>query len=157
MWVEKSVHPSIESGFAFKPHMNAIFAEAFNIQSFNQDGNESAILKIKYYNPPDLIFRHLPIKEKVETIEVNQMRNGYNVDVVARVDIGEIVKIGGRVIEIYKSVTFRENFKISTLNKDTENLFASRQKYKDERNDLMQGLVKLIVNGIFWRSNTQRQ
>ena len=25
-------------------------------------------------------------------------------------------------------------------------MFASRQKFKDERNDLMQGLVKIIMN-----------
>ena len=30
-----------------------------------------------------------------------------------------------------------------------EKLFAFRQKYKDEHNDLMQGLVKLIVNSLY--------
>ena len=28
-------------------------------------------------------------------------------------------------------------------------MFALRQKYKDEKNDLMQGLVKLFLNGLF--------
>ena len=71
MWVEKSVCPKIETGFAFKPRMNDVFVEAFNNQTFNQDGDESAILTIKYYNPPDLIFQQLPVKEKVKKIEVN--------------------------------------------------------------------------------------
>ena len=66
MWDEISVYPKIETGFAFKPHMNDVYVEAFNNQSFNEDGDESAILTIKYYNPPDLIFQHLPIKEKVK-------------------------------------------------------------------------------------------
>ena len=58
MWVEKSVFPKIETGFAFKPDMNDVYIEAFNNQTFHQDGDESAILTIKYYNPPDLIFQH---------------------------------------------------------------------------------------------------
>ena len=65
MWDESSVYPKIESGFAFKPHMNDVFVKAFNNQTFNEDGNESAILRIKYYNPRNLIFQHLPGKEKV--------------------------------------------------------------------------------------------
>ena len=45
MYNKKSVYLKIETGFAFKPRMNNIFVEAFNIQTYNQDGNESAILK----------------------------------------------------------------------------------------------------------------
>ena len=63
MWEEKSVHPKIETGFAFKPHLNNVFVESFNIQTFNQDGDETAILRIKYYNPRDLILQHLPVKK----------------------------------------------------------------------------------------------
>ena len=94
LWDEKSVYPKIETGFAFKPHMNKTYVEAFNNQSFNEDGDESAILTIKYYNPPDLIFQHLPIKKKVKKLEVNRMRNGYIIDTLTSVDIQEIVKIG---------------------------------------------------------------
>ena len=34
MWDEKSVYPEKETGFAFKPHMNDIYVQAFNNQSF---------------------------------------------------------------------------------------------------------------------------
>ena len=149
MWDEKSVFPKIESGFAFKPHMNNVYREAFNNQSFNKNGDESAILTIKYYNPPDLIFQHLPVKEKVKKIEVNRMRNGYIVDTLTSVDIQEIVKIGGRVVQIYQGVIYRENFRVSPFRKVIEKLFALRKKYKDEKNDLMQGLVKLIMNSLY--------
>ena len=149
MWDENSVYPKIETGFAFKPHMNDVYVEAFNIQTFNEDGDESAILTIKYYNPPDLIFQHLPVKEKVKKIEVNRMRNGYIIDTLTSVDIQEIVKIGGKVIEIYEGVIYRENFKVSPFRKVIEKLFALKQKYKDEKNDLMQGLVKLIMNSLY--------
>ena len=111
MWDDKSVYPKIETGFAYKPHMNDVYVEAFNNQTFNQDGDESAMLT-KYYNPPNLIFQHLPVKEKVKKVEVNRMRNGYIIDTSTSVDIQEIVKIGGKVIEIYEAVIYRENFTI---------------------------------------------
>ena len=65
-WDEKSVYPKVEIGFAFKPHINKTYIDAFLNQTFNQDGNESAILGIKHYNPAGLIFQHLPVKEKVK-------------------------------------------------------------------------------------------
>ena len=125
----ESVYPKIETGFAYKPHMNKTYVEAFNNQTFNEDGDESAILTIKYYNPPDLIFQHLPIKEKVKKIEVNRMRNGYIIDTLTSVDICEIVKIGGKVVEIYEGLIYRDNFKVSPFRKVIEKLFAFRQKY----------------------------
>ena len=149
MWDEKSVYPKIESGFAFKPSMNDVYVEAFNNQTFNEDGDESAILTIKYYNPPNLIYQHLPVKEKVKNVEVNRMKNGYIIDTLTSVDICEIVKIGGKLIQIYEGVIYRENFKISPFRKVIEKLFALRQKYKDENNDLMQRLVKLIMNSLY--------
>ena len=145
----ESVYPKIETGFVFKPHMNKTFVEAFNNQTFNEDGDESALLTIKYYNPPDLIFQHLPAKEKFKKIEVNRMRNGYIIDTLTSVDIQEIVKFGGKIVEIYEGVIYRENFKVSPFRKVIEKLFALRQKYKDEKNDLMQGLVKLIMNSLY--------
>ena len=38
---------------------------------------------------------------------------------------------------------------MSPFRKVIEKLFALRQKYKDEHNDLMQGLVKLIMNSLY--------
>ena len=133
MWDEKSVYPKIETGFAFKPNMNGVYVEAFNKQTFNQDGDESAILTVNKYNPPNLIFQHLPVKEMVNKTEVNRMRNGYIIDTLTSIDIQEIVKIGGRVIEIYEGVIYWENFKISPFRKVIEKLFALGQKYKEEK------------------------
>ena len=47
MWDRKSVYPKKETRAVFKPHMNETHVDAFNNQSFNQDGNEPAILKLK--------------------------------------------------------------------------------------------------------------
>ena len=65
------------------------------------------------------------------------MRNGHIIDTLTSVDIQEVVKIGGKVVEIYEVVIYRENFRVSPFRKIIEKLFASRQKYKDKKNDLM--------------------
>ena len=77
------------------------------------------------------------------------MRNGYIIDTLTSVDFQEIGKIGGQVIEIYKRVISRENFKVSPFRKVIEKLFALGQIYTDEKNDLRQGLVILIMNSLF--------
>ena len=65
------------------------------------------------------------------------------------VDIQEIVKIGRKLIEIYGGVISREIFEISPFEKVIDKLFALRQKYKEEKNDVMQLLVKLIMNALY--------
>ena len=143
------MYPKNETGFVFKPHMKNVYVEAFNNQTFNQNGNESATIGIKYYIPLNLMFQHLPVKEKVQKIEVTTMRNGYIIDTLTSVDISEIVKIGGRVIKIYEGVVYRENIKMSLFRKVVEKFFALRKKYKDEHNDFIHGLVKLLMNNLY--------
>ena len=111
---EKSIYPRIEVGYAFTPDMNEDLVNEINNQTFTQG---SAILKIKYYNPKNSIVQHLPVKEKEKKIEINRMRNCYIIDTSTSVDIQEIVKIGGKVIQIYEGVIYRENFKVSPLKK----------------------------------------
>ena len=149
MYNENSVYPKIENGFASKPHVNDFYVEAFNNQTFNQDGGESATLTIKFYDPPNLIFQHLPVKEKVTKTEVNRIRNGCIIETLTSVDIQEDVKIGGKVIEFYENVIYRENFKKSPFRKVIQKLVALRQRDEDRKNDLWQGLVKLIKNSLY--------
>ena len=138
MWDEKSIYRRIETGYAFTKDMNDELVNKFNTGNFNQG---SAILKIKYYNPKNLIVQHLPIKEKEKKIEINIMRNGYITDTLTSVDIQEIVKIGGKENELYEGVFYRENFKVSPFRKIIDILYKLRNKYKDENNDVMQLLV----------------
>ena len=77
------------------------------------------------------------------------MRNGYIIDNLTSVDFQEIVKIGEKVIEVYEGAIYRENFKISPFRNVIEKLFSVRQKYKDEGNDVMQLLVKLLMNSLY--------
>ena len=77
------------------------------------------------------------------------MRNGYITQTLTSVDIQEIVKIDCKVIEIYEGVIYRENFKINPFEEVIDKLFALRQKYKDEGNEVIQLLVKLIMNALY--------
>ena len=77
------------------------------------------------------------------------MRNGYITQVLTSVDIQEIVKIGVEVIEIYEGVIYRENYKVSPFKKVIDKVIELRQKYKEESNEVMQLLFKLIMNSLY--------
>ena len=152
MWDPKSIYPKVETGYAFEKHMNNELVEKYNNQTFTRG---SAILKIKYYNPKNLIAQHLPVKEN-ENVEINRKRNGYITQVLLSVDIQEIVKIEGKVIETYEGVIYRESYKVSPFKKVIDKLFELRKKYKDDNNEVLQMLVKLIMNslnGVFLRKD----
>ena len=72
------------------------------------------------------------LKKKSNKIEVNRLRNGYITDTLTSVDIQEIVKNGGKIIEIYEGVIYRENFKTPPFRKFIKELFDLRKKYKNE-------------------------
>ena len=126
--------------------MNEELVEKINNQTFRQG---SAILKIKYYDPKLLIVQHIPVKEKEKKIEINRMRNGCIIEHLTSVDKQEIVTIRGKVIEIYEGVIYRKNFKVSPFRKVIDKLLGLRQKYKDENKDVMQFLVKLLMNSLY--------
>ena len=70
-------------------------------------------------------------------------------DYLTSVDIQEIVKIGGKLFEIYEGVIHREIFKVTPFRNVNDKLSVLRQKYKDKRNDVMQILVKLLMNSLY--------
>ena len=80
-------------------------------------------------------------------IEINRMQNGYLLQVFTSVyaDIQEIVKNGGKLIKIYEGVICRKNFEVNPFEKVIGIFFTIRQKYKEENNEVMQLLVKLIM------------
>ena len=88
MWDEKSICLRIETRYAGTEDMSDELVKKFNTGSFNQG---SAILKIKYCNPQNLIVQHLPVKEKEKKTEINRMRNGYIIDTLTSVELQEIV------------------------------------------------------------------
>ena len=77
------------------------------------------------------------------------MRTGYIIDTLKSVDMQEIVKIGGEVMEIYEGVIYRKSFKISPFRNVFDKLFALRQNYRDERNNDMQLLVIFSMKSLY--------
>ena len=146
MWDENSIYPTIETGYSFTKDMNLELNEKFKTGNFTKG---SGVLRIKNYKPKNLLDQHLPVKEKEKKTEINRMGNGYNQDYLTSVDIQEIVENGEKVIEVYEGVIYRENCEISPFRKVFDKLFALRQKYKDENNNVMQLLVKLLMNSFF--------
>ena len=82
-------------------------------------------------------------------MEINRMRNGYIIDTLTSVGIQDVAKIGGKLIQLYEGVIYRENFEVSPFRKVIDKLFAFRQKYKDENNEAMLLLVKLLKNSLY--------
>ena len=91
--------------------MNDVCVKAFNKKTFDQEFDESAILKIKFYNPHNLIFQHLSFNENVGKRKVNQIKDGYVAGTLASIDIHEIVERGQKVNQIYEGIIYREKFK----------------------------------------------
>ena len=52
-------------------------------------------------------------------------------------------------MKFFEGVIHREIFKVSPFGNVIDKLFALRQKYKDENNDVMQLLVKLLMNSLY--------
>ena len=146
MWDENSIYPRIETGYAFTRNMTDELVKKLNKGNFNKG---SAISKINKYNPENLIVQHLPITEREKKKEITRMRNGYIIDHLTTVDIHENVKIGEKVIEIYEGVIYRENFEVSPITKVIDEIFALGLKNKDHENDVMQLLVKLLMNSLY--------
>ena len=85
----------------------------------------------------------------MKSSEVSRIRNDYIIQTVTFVDHQKIVEKGGRIIRIYEGVIYRENFERTLFRKVIEQLFALKQKYKDEGNTLMQKIVELILSILY--------
>ena len=144
---KNSTWPKIETAYRFKKHMNDSICTLFNSGRWNEL-NRSAFLTVKYHNPENLIFQHLPVKEKVNNSyknnrleEINRMRNGIIIDTLTSVDIDEIVKCGGVILEVYEGF-FCHNLEFNPYTEFVTDMFEKRDLFKSQGKDLLQNLVK---------------
>ena len=84
-----------------------------------------------------------------KTNDLIRFRNGVIHDTISSVDIQEIVKAGGKIIKIYEGIVYDENLKINPYKDFVTKLFAKRKQYKEERNDVGDELVKLLLNSLY--------
>ena len=146
--------PKIETAYPFKKFMNDAICTLFNSGRWNEL-NRSAFLTIKYHNPENLIFQHLPVKEKIENPykknrfeEINRMRNGIIIDTLTSVDIVEIVKYGGEILEVYEGF-FCYNLEFNPYTEFVTDMFQKRDLFKSQGKDLLQNLAKKIGLSVY--------
>ena len=70
MWDRNSVHTKKETGFAFKLHMNDVYVEAFNFQSFNQDVMKVRYLELKITIHLIFYFNSCQLKKKFKKLKL---------------------------------------------------------------------------------------
>ena len=112
--------------------------------------NRSDFLTVKYHNPENLIFQHLPIKEKIKKPYKNNrfekiitMRNGVIIDTLTSVNIVEIVKCGGVILEVFERF-FCYNLEYNPYTDFVSDMFQKRDLFKSQGKELLQNLVKKI-------------
>ena len=146
---KNSTSPKIETAYPFKKFMNESICTLFNSGRWNEL-NRSAFLTVKCHNPENLIFQHLPVKEKIENPyknnrleEINRMRKGIIIDSLTIVDIVEIIKCGGIILEVYEGF-FCHNLEYNPYTEFVTDMFEKRDLFKSQGKDLLQNLAKKI-------------
>ena len=66
--VVDGVYLKMETGYAFAKDMDDSIVEHFN-------SGATAILKIKYYKPNNIVLQHIAVEEEVKKIEVERLKN----------------------------------------------------------------------------------
>ena len=151
---KNSTWPKIETSYPFKKYMNESICSLFNNRRWNEL-NRSAFLTVKYHNPENLIFQHLPIKEKIKNPyknnrleEINRMRDGVIIDTLTSVDIVEIVKCGGIILEVFEGF-FCHNLNFNPYTEFVTDMFQKRDMFKSQGKDLLQNLAKKIGLSVY--------
>ena len=146
--------PKIETSYPFKKYMNDAVCSLFNSGRWNEL-NRSAFLTVNYHNNENMIFQHLAVKEKVENPyknnrleEINRMRNGIIIDTLTSVDIVEIVKYDGVILDIYEGF-FSHNLEFNPYTEFVTDMFQKRDMFKSQGKDLLQNLAKKIGLSVY--------
>ena len=134
--------------------MNDAICYFFNSGKCNQL-NRSAFLTVKYHNPENLSFQHLPIKEKNKNPykknrfeEINRMRNGIFIDSLTSVDIVEIVKYGGVILVVFEGF-FCHNMNFNPYTEFVTDMFQKRDLFKSQGKDILQNLAIKIGLSVY--------
>ena len=156
-----SIWPKIETAYPFKKYMADAICTLFNSGRWNEL-NRSAFLTIKYHNPENLIFQHLPVKEKIKNPyknnrleEINRMRNGIIIDTLTSTDIVEIVKYGCEILEVYEGF-FCHNLEFNPYTEFVTDMFQKRDMFKSQGKYLLQNLAKKNWIISLWRQYQKR-
>ena len=146
--------PKIKTSYPFKKYMKDSICTLFNTGRWNEL-NRSAFLTIKYHNPENLIFQHLPVKKKIKNPyknnrleEINRMRNGIIIDTLTSIDIVEKVKYGGVILEVFEGF-FCHILNFNPYTEFVTDMFEKRDLFKSQGKDLLQNLATKIGLSVY--------
>ena len=136
--------PKTEIAYPFLKNMSDAFCSLVNSGRWGEL-KRRAFLTLKYHNPENLVFQHLPVKKIKNTYknhrldEINRMRNGIIVDNLTSVDIVEKVKCGSDFLEVFEGF-FCHNLVYSLFTEFVTNKFDKRDLFKSKGKVLLQNL-----------------
>ena len=129
--VIKSTWLKTETVYPFKKYMSDAVCWLFNSGRWNEI-KRCAFLTVKYHNPESLASQHLPVKEKIENPyknnrleEIHRMRIGIIIDTLRSLDIVEIVKCGGVILEMFEGF-FCHNLDSNPYTEFVTDMFENR-------------------------------
>ena len=127
--------------------MNESICSLFNRGRWSEI-NRSSFPTVKHHNPENLVFKHLPVKEKIKISyknnrleESQRMRKGKILDFLTSVDIVEVVKYGGYILKVIEGSRCH-NQKYNPYTEFVTEMFEKRDLIISQRNDLLQNLIK---------------
>ena len=108
------------------------------------------LITVKYHSPENLVFQHLPVKEKIKNpyknnrLEViNRMRKSIIIDTLTSVDFVEILIYGGIILEVFEGF-FCHNLQYIPYTEFVTDMFVKRHLLKSQGKNLLQNLAKKI-------------
>ena len=147
----KSTWPKIETSIAINPKQDSKYlCDLFNNNEW-ENLNKSGFFKVKYYNPEYLILQHLPVNEEVfnesknKFERVNRFRNGHITQHLTSVDIEQIVRIGGVILEFIEGFIC-DNLDYNPFTAYVHDLIEKRNEYKKQGKNILQLMCKDTVN-----------
>ncbi len=150
----KSTWAKIETSKVIDPIRDSKYlCDLFNNNEW-KDLNKTGFFKVKYYNPEFLILQHLAVNEDVwnesknKHENVNRFRNGHIIQHLTSVDIEQIVRIGGIILEFFEGFICH-NLDNSPFTECVHDLIKKRNEYKNQGKNILQLMAKDSVNGIF--------
>ena len=117
--------------------------------------NRCVFLTVNYHYPENLVFQNLPVKEKIKKPyknnrleELTKTTIGVIIDTLTSVDIVEIVKCGGVLLEVFEGF-FCHSLEYDPFTEFATDMFEKRDLFKSQGNDLLQNLAKKIRLSVY--------
>ena len=145
---DHSTWPKIETAKAILPESSDPLCNIFNKNNWKKL-NKSGSFKVKYHNPDYLILQHLAVNEDVlnenehKYEKINSFKNGDIIDYVTSVDLEEIVRIGGFVLEFYEGFIC-DNLEFNPFYNFIIDMTAKRNYYKKQGKNILQSMRKAV-------------